>query len=126
MEPCPWHRRNREKFFDGRLVASAAASAAVAAASTASATAATAAAAAVPAATAPALFARLRFIDRQGTAIVLLAVEGLDGRLGLLVVGHFDESEPFAAAALAVLDHLVLWTVPKAANSVSNSELLTL
>jgi hypothetical protein len=36
---------------------------------------------------------------------VLLAVEGGDGRLGLVVVAHLDEPEALGAAGVAVGDH---------------------
>ena len=36
------------------------------------------------------------------------AIEGLDGLLGLLVVGHFDETEAARAVGLAIDNHLGL------------------
>ena len=54
-----------------------------------------AAASSPPAAT---FFPRLGLVDRQRTAVVVLAVEPLDGRLGLLVVPHLHKPEAFAAA----------------------------
>src|SRR4029450_4704709 len=42
-------------------------------------------------------FTRLGFVDREGTAIELLAVESLDSRFGCLALGHFDKPEAFGA-----------------------------
>src|SRR5205085_2489944 len=50
------------------------------------------------------LLARLGLVDRQGAAVELGAVEGLDGRLG--AVAHLHEAEAPAAAGLAVGDDL--------------------
>src|SRR5207253_1328191 len=88
--------------WDQRLIASAAAAAEAAATTTA-------AAAATPAAeaTASAAFGLgSRFIDRQGAAFHFLAVHGCDGRLGLLVAAHFDETEPLGSTRVPVHDHL--------------------
>jgi hypothetical protein len=52
------------------------------------------------------LRAGLGFIDGQGSAIILRAVQGRNGRLGLLIAAHFDETEAFAAAGIAVADDL--------------------
>lgn len=81
------------------------------AAATAAPTTATAAVAATAAATtteAPATtatttaFAGLGDVDDKRSAAHLLAVEGIDGRLGLPVVGHLDEPEPAGTAGLAI------------------------
>ena len=37
---------------------------------------------------------------------MLLAIQGGDGRLGLVVVGHLDEAEALAAAGVPVVDDL--------------------
>jgi hypothetical protein len=86
----------------------AAATAAAAVATTAAATATTTvAAAATTAATATwAIFAGLGFVDRQLTAIVLLAIESADGGLRLIVAAHLHESEAFATAGVAIGDYL--------------------
>src|SRR5437588_7512714 len=52
------------------------------------------------------LFAGTGFVDGKGTPVVLLAVEGGDGRLRLVIVGHLDEPESLAAAGVAVVDDL--------------------
>src|SRR5262249_10164629 len=79
------------KVADGRLVAprvAAATSASAAATAVGAASTATAAAAA-----ARALFARTRFIDGQGTALQVFAVEDFDRLLGFGVARHGDEGE---------------------------------
>ena len=78
--------------------ATAAATAAIAA------TAATAATA--TAATTAARGPRPGFVDREPTAIVVLAVQALDRRQGLVVVVHFHEAESPASAGLAVAQDL--------------------
>src|SRR4051812_46528117 len=83
--------------------AAAAPSAAVAAAT---ATAAGVAAATAAAAAAAAVLTGPGFVDGEGAAVVLLAVEGGDGRICLGVVGHFDEPEALAAAGVSVVDDL--------------------
>src|SRR5262245_36059220 len=103
------------------LAAAAVAAAAVAAATTAAAVAATAAAAttaiaaaataAVAAATATAtaaaaVFAGPGLVDRQGAAAVGGAVQGVDGGLRLVIVGHLDEAEAAAPPAELVDDDL--------------------
>jgi len=75
---------------------------------TASAAATTAAAAATVAATAAAawpLLAGLGFVDGQRPAVMFLAVQCGNRRLGFLVAGHFDKAEAFAAAGHLVHDH---------------------
>jgi hypothetical protein len=79
-----------------------------------SAAATTAAAAAVPSTTAAApapaatrtLLTRTGFVDGQGPAIVLLAIERRDGCLRFLIAGHFNEPEPLAAAGITIIDDL--------------------
>src|SRR5438552_2424145 len=85
------------------LIAPAAEAAAIAAAAPAAAVAASAAGAAPAAA---AVFARLGLVDRQGPAAGVLAVEGRDRCLSLLVASHLDEPEPFGTAGVPVHDHL--------------------
>src|SRR4051812_47402542 len=65
-------------------------------------TAATEAPAAATAATA-ALGPRPCLVDGQGAAVHLLAVEGSDGRLRLLLTAHLHEAEALGAARVAVL-----------------------
>src|SRR5262249_34359585 len=69
------------------------------------------AAAAPPAAAVAAPAARTRLaglglVDREATAVVLLVVQALDGRLRLGVAAHLHEAEALAAARVTVLDHL--------------------
>ena len=71
------------------------------------------------------VFARLGFVHRQRAPAVVLAVEPLDGRLGLLVAAHLDEAESLASAAFTVFDDLGTFDVPKEANKASRSVLLT-
>src|SRR5687767_7202404 len=82
--------------------ATAAATTTVAAAATAAAAATTAVAApataAAAATTTGAVFLRLGFVDREGAAVALLAVERRDGRLGLRIAAHLDEPEALAPA----------------------------
>src|SRR5215510_261952 len=47
-------------------------------------------------------FTRLSFVDREGTAFELFAVEPLDGHFGCLALGHFDKPEAFGAPGVAV------------------------
>src|SRR5690606_12914481 len=80
----------------------------LAAAVAAAASAAVTAAAAIPAAVAAAagaLFARPGFVHRQRTAAERLAVELLDGLLGLAAVRHLDEAEAPRVARKLVLGH---------------------
>ena len=70
---------------------------------TASAPSAVAAATATATATAAAtIFARAGFIDRQGTAVELLAIHRFDRSLGFLIVRHFDEAETLRSARITV------------------------
>src|SRR5688572_2519824 len=65
-----------------------------------------AAAEAAPAAAAAAVLAGPGLVDGQGPAVGLLAVEGGDGRLRLLVGLHLHEAEALGAAGVAVHDDL--------------------
>src|SRR4051794_5019664 len=56
--------------------------------------------------TATPLGPRPRLVDGQGAAVHLLAVEGGDGRLRLLLTAHLHEAEALGAARVTVLDHL--------------------
>ena len=47
-------------------------------------------------------FAGLRFVDREGTARKLFALEPLNGRFGRLGLGHLDEPKAFGTARVAV------------------------
>jgi hypothetical protein len=47
-------------------------------------------------------FTRLGFVDREGTAFELFAIEPLDGRFGCLALGHFDKPEAFGAPGVTV------------------------
>jgi hypothetical protein len=104
-EPLRWNGDDRSV-----AISAAAAAVAVAAASTAAAvttaTAAATTAVTTTAATAAAFFARAGFVDGQGAAAELLAVEGVDGCFGFAVGAHFDESKAFAAAGFAIVHHL--------------------
>src|SRR5215210_5163879 len=86
--------------------ATAATATAVAAAAAAAATTAVAAAAAAAATAAGTVLTGPGFVDGEGPAAVLLAVERGDGRLGLVIVRHFDEPEALAAAGVPVVDDL--------------------
>src|SRR6185312_8669227 len=82
----PGSRRNRETRIGWRSVVVVTATAAAVAAT----------AAAVAAATAPSPAARsprASFIDREATAVVILAVQALDSRQGLIIIDHLDEAE---------------------------------
>src|SRR2546425_886007 len=46
-----------------------------------------------------------RFVDGESSPAELLAREGRDGALGLVVVRELDEAEPLGSARLAVGDH---------------------
>jgi hypothetical protein len=79
--------------------ATAAATAVAATATTTTAAAAAVAATATAATTTRTLFARAGDIDRQGTAVELGAVEGLNGLLGFFGGAHGDEAEAAGFAA---------------------------
>jgi len=53
-------------------------------------------------------FTRLGFVDREGTAFELFAVEPLDGGFGRYAVGHFDKPEAFGAPGVTVGNHIDL------------------
>jgi hypothetical protein len=61
---------------------------------------------ATAAAATPAVFTWAGFVDGQGAAAVLLAVQGCDRRLGFLIGTHFDEPEPLGSAGVSVVDDL--------------------
>src|SRR5262249_50657506 len=65
-------------------------------------TAATAVAAAATAAATAAFGPRLGLVDRQRATVAILAVEGLDGRLGLLLGLHFHEAEALGSPRVPV------------------------
>ena len=88
---------------DERCSLVAAASATPVAAAT---TAAAAASTTTTAATATAVFTRTGFVDSQGSPLVLLFVEPLDGRLCFGIAAHFHKSKALAAARFAVLNDL--------------------
>ena len=56
----------------------------------------------------PTRFTRLGFIDREGPAVELFAVEPLDGGFGRLALGHFDKPEAFGALGITVGNHIDL------------------
>jgi hypothetical protein len=58
------------------------------------------------AATAATLFTRTSLVDRQRPTAVLLAIERGNRRVRLGIARHFDESETFAPARLAIVDDL--------------------
>ena len=70
-------------------------------------------------------YTRLGLVHRKLPPVVLLFVEPLDRRLGLIVGLHLDEGEAFAAARGTILDDLVLCTVPYWPNHCSRSEWVT-
>src|SRR5207249_2758042 len=78
-------------------VATATAASATASAATTVATPAAAVAPAASAASATAVFFGLGFVNGNRPAALVGAVEGGDGRLGLGVAAHFDESESLAS-----------------------------
>jgi curli biogenesis system outer membrane secretion channel CsgG len=91
------------------LVPASAATAAVAttaATATSAAVAASATTTTATAATTATLFAGASFVDRQGTALVLLVVQALDSSAGGVIVAHFHKAKAFAPARVAVHDHL--------------------
>jgi hypothetical protein len=53
-------------------------------------------------------FTRLGFVDREGTAFELFAVEPLNGGFGRLALGHLDKSKTFGAAGVTVGNHIDL------------------
>lgn len=57
-------------------------------------------------ATAGTLFARPGFVDHQPAAIHFLIVQGANCIVGGLIVRHFDETETFAAASVAISNDL--------------------
>jgi hypothetical protein len=85
--------------------AAAAAAASAISAAAAAASAAVATAAAASATSAGAIFTGLGYIDGQGSALMVLAVESGDRRLRLGLRGHLDESKALGAAGIAVGDH---------------------
>jgi hypothetical protein len=52
------------------------------------------------------ILARLRLVDRQAAAAMVLVVQGVDGREGLGVSSHLDEAESAAPTCLSVHNHL--------------------
>jgi hypothetical protein len=100
-EQAPARRCGRGLYwFDLTAASTAATTVAAAAASTA-----TTVAASATTATA-AVFLRTRFVDGQGAAIMLLAVDRGDRGRGLFVAGHFDKAKTLAATRVAVVDDL--------------------
>src|SRR5215510_5721432 len=47
-------------------------------------------------------FTRLGFVDREGPACELSAIESLNSGFGRLALGHFDEPEAFGAPGVTV------------------------
>src|SRR5262245_31924331 len=87
-----------DRFGGQRLVAIAAsAAAATTVTATAAATTAVAAASAAAATATGAVFAWAGFVDGQRAAVMLLAVQSSDGRLGLAVIGHLHKAKALAA-----------------------------
>ena len=73
-------------------------------AAAAAATTATAVAAAATAAATGAILTGTCFVDIDGTATEIGAVEGLDGRIGLAGVGHLNEGKASRTTGFAVSD----------------------
>ena len=63
----------------------------------------------------PARFTRLGFVDREGSAVELFAVEPLDGGFGGRTVMHLDKAKAFGAPGVTVRNYIDL---------VHNSKLL--
>src|SRR4051794_4884537 len=97
----PWQRFARGIVFC-RLIATAAAATTAATATTVT----TAAATTAATATGAAIFAGPSFVDGQLTAVDVLVVQRLDGRLGLIGATHLHETEALGAAGVAVDDDL--------------------
>ena len=51
-------------------------------------------------------FTRLRFVDRERTAIEFFPIEPLDGSFGRRAVGHLDKPKAFGAAGITVGNHI--------------------
>jgi hypothetical protein len=73
---------------------------------TVAATASAAAAIATTTAAATAFFTWACFVDGQGAAVVFLAIERFNRRLGLFIAAHLDETKALAAARFTVVDDL--------------------
>jgi hypothetical protein len=58
-----------------------------------------------PATATTAAFSGLGFVHGEGSAAVFLAVERCDGRLGLRVTAHLDETETLATTGLPISDN---------------------
>jgi hypothetical protein len=89
--------------------ASAAITSTASATSPAAAAATTATTSAIPAAataSSATLFARAGFVDGEGAAVVLLAVQRRDCRVGFVVVGHLDKPEALASSSVAIVNDL--------------------
>jgi hypothetical protein len=56
----------------------------------------------------PTRFTRLGFVDREGTAFELFAVEPLDGGFGRLALRHLDKPKAFGAARVTVGNYIDL------------------
>jgi hypothetical protein len=54
----------------------------------------------------PTWFTRLGFVDREGTAFELFAVEPLNGGFGGCTIGHLDKAKAFGAARVPVGNHI--------------------
>src|SRR5205085_4023363 len=72
-----------------------------------------AAAAATTTAATRAIFARARFVHRQRPSAHIFAVQAGNRRLSFLLGAHFDKSESFASAALAILQHFSAYDIAK-------------
>ena len=51
-------------------------------------------------------FTRLGFVDREGTAFELFAVEPLNSGFGRLALGHLDKPKAFGAPRVTVGNHI--------------------
>lgn len=80
---------------------------------TAASAATTAAAVATTAAATTTVFPWPGFVDRQRPTVVLLLVKRIDGRLGCVVVSHFNEAKSLAAPCVTVLNHLCATNLAK-------------
>ena len=53
-------------------------------------------------------FTRLRFVDRERTAIEFFPIEPLDGSFGRRAVRHLDKPKAFGAAGITIGNHIDL------------------
>jgi hypothetical protein len=54
----------------------------------------------------PTRFTRFGFVDREGTAFELFAIEPLNGGFGGCTIGHLDKAKAFGAPGVTVGNHI--------------------